>query len=247
MGLFVYPPTQLDTTLLAKEAKQDVMINELEEINLELDAQTTLITATNIKLDDVNSELDAQTVLITSTNTKLDTANSELADINTELDGQTTLITSTNTKLDDVNSELDAQTTLITSTNTKLDDVNTELDSQTALLTTISTNTNNPDVVDMLDTPLLDVSSTNIPGSASNPVEIVATLADDVTEMEVVEDIGEFIGVYTGAVASETLKTILPLGGGRVKLNLASGERISLRSMTTTAITSGNFAINFLK
>jgi len=58
--------------------------------------------------------------------------------------------------------------------------------------------------------------------------------------------IGEYIGLYTGAASSEVLKCVLPLGGGSVKLNLASGERISLRHMKNTAITADFIAINFL-
>ena len=103
------------------------------------------------------------------------------------------------------------------------------------------------DVVDQIDTtPLLDVSSTNIPASASLPVEIVASLAENVTELEVIDDIGEYIGLYTGAASSEVLQTILPLGGGRVKVQLSQSDRVSLRHMKNTAITSDFIAINFL-
>lgn len=103
------------------------------------------------------------------------------------------------------------------------------------------------DVVDQIDTtPLLDTSSTNITASSGNPVEIVASLAADVKKILVVEDTGSFIGIYTGAALSETLKAVLPLGGGEVELQIASGTRISLRAMENTAISSGKIAINFL-
>jgi hypothetical protein len=103
------------------------------------------------------------------------------------------------------------------------------------------------DVVDQIDTtPLLDTSSTNIPGSGSSPVQVVATLAANVKRILVVEDIGEYYGLYTGAAASEVLKCVIPLGGGEVPVEINSGTRISLRSMTTTAISTGKIAINFL-
>lgn len=45
MSIFIYPPTSIDTTGLATEAKQDVMITELQDVNTELDAQTVLLTS----------------------------------------------------------------------------------------------------------------------------------------------------------------------------------------------------------
>ena len=103
------------------------------------------------------------------------------------------------------------------------------------------------DVVDQIDsTPLLDVSSTNIPASASLPVEVVASLAADTHKIQSVEDIGEFIGLYTGAASSEVLKCILPLGGGEIEVEIPAGTRISLRHMKNTAITSDFIALNFI-
>lgn len=45
MSIYVYPPTTIDTAGLATEAKQDVMIGELQDANTELDAQTVLLTS----------------------------------------------------------------------------------------------------------------------------------------------------------------------------------------------------------
>lgn len=101
-------------------------------------------------------------------------------------------------------------------------------------------------VVDQQDTPVIDTSSTNIPDSASLPLEVVASLAASVQQVQSVEDIGEYIGVYTGATAAEVLKAVLPLGGGEVKLEIPAGTRVSLRSMTTSAISVGKIALNFL-
>jgi hypothetical protein len=42
------------------------------------------------------------------------------------------------------------------------------------------------------------------------------------------------------------LAATLPLGGGEVQLRIASGERVSLRSLTASAISVGSIAINFL-
>ena len=86
---------------------------------------------------------------------------------------------------------------------------------------------------------ILDTSTANIP---SGTQLTVATLSNDIYEIQTVEDIGEFIGLYAGS----TLKAILPLGGGTVKINLPSTTVVKLESFSGTAISSGKIAINFL-
>jgi hypothetical protein len=103
-------------------------------------------------------------------------------------------------------------------------------------------------LVDEIDTtPVLDTSVTNIPASSGNPVQVIASLAGDVQKIYPIDDIGEYIGLYTGAALSETLACILPLGGGpTIEITITSGTRISLRAMENTAITSGKIALNFI-
>lgn len=100
-------------------------------------------------------------------------------------------------------------------------------------------------VVDQADGLLVD--ATTIPASSALPLEIVASLAADTIKVQTIEDIGEFIGIYTGAAASEVLQAVLPLGGGEVDLQLSIGDRVSIRNMKNAAITeAGDFAINFI-
>lgn len=100
---------------------------------------------------------------------------------------------------------------------------------------------------DQIDsTPLLDTSSSNIPASSSAPLQVVATSAAIIRKIISVEDIGEFIGVYTGAPASEVLLCVLPLGGGEMEVNIPASTRLSLRNMKNSAITTGFIALNFL-
>ena len=103
-------------------------------------------------------------------------------------------------------------------------------------------------LVDEIDTtPVLDTSVTNIPASSGNPVQVIASLASDVQKIYPIDDIGEYIGLYTGAALSEVLACILPLGGGPpIEITITSGTRISLRAMENTAITSGKIALNFI-
>jgi len=121
------------------------------------------------------------------------------------------------------------------------------VDEITNLGTKIDTLNAGLDVVDQLDAELLSVQVSNIPGNASAPLEVVASLAADVKKIKVVDDIGEYVGLYVGASTFEVLKAILPLGGGDLELNLAAGDRISLRNMKAGTIATDTFmAINFL-
>lgn len=113
-----------------------------------------------------------------------------------------------------------------------------------SLLTSIEGNTSLT-VVSQNDTPLLNTATTNIPASSSTPVEIVFTAVADVKRIISVEDIGEFIGLYSGASLT-TLECILPLGGGEVPIIIPAGTRLGLRNMKNAVINSGFIAINYL-
>ena len=93
--------------------------------------------------------------------------------------------------------------------------------------------------VDFLDSGLVDTSTANI---ASTGTTVVSSLAAACTEIEIQEDIGEFMSLRVGG----TVKAYLPLGGGRVKVSLAATDAVQLFSETGTAISSGKIAINFL-
>lgn len=109
-------------------------------------------------------------------------------------------------------------------------------------------NLNRLDVVDFMDTnPLLDTSSTNIPGSGSAPVTVVASLAADVQKIQVFDTTGEFWGIYSDPAGSPVLECVVGPGSNEtVEVSLASGTAIGLRSLTATAISSGSVTMNFL-
>ena len=101
--------------------------------------------------------------------------------------------------------------------------------------------------VDFLDAGVFDASTgTNIPSTGS--AELVTNLAAACTEIEVVDDIGEFMSLRAegSGGGGYNVKAYLPLGGGRVKVSLAAGDGIKLFSETGTTINSGKIAINFL-
>lgn len=104
------------------------------------------------------------------------------------------------------------------------------------------------DVVDFIDTNnLIDTSSTNIAGSGSSPTQIVASLAADVKKVQFMDTTGAFIGLYTGAAASEVLQAVFGPGSDvTTEVQLTSGQRVSLKRLdSATAISTGIVAINF--
>ncbi|MCC7159821.1 MAG: hypothetical protein IT281_09805 [Ignavibacteria bacterium] len=105
----------------------------------------------------------------------------------------------------------------------------------------------NLDVVDFIDTtPVLDTSVSNITASAGSPLEIVASLAANVKKLRVNDTTGEFVGIYTGAAASEVLQAVAGPGiDGDIEVKMSSGERVSLRNMANSAISVGKILIQF--
>jgi hypothetical protein len=227
MAVYIYPPYQVtvDTGSLATAAKQD--------------QQTALLTT----IDADTGNIATSTA---SADTKLTTTNSSLASIDAKDFATETTLAAVNAKDFATETTLSAINAKITVVDTTGLATSAKQDSQTALLQVISDNTS-LDVVDQLDgSPLLDTSGTNIPASSADPLELVATLAADVKKIISVEDIGSYMGLYTGAALSETLKCVLPLGGGEVEVQIPSGTRVSIRALENTAISSGKIAINFL-
>jgi hypothetical protein len=104
----------------------------------------------------------------------------------------------------------------------------------------ITVNTLTP--IDFLTAGVVDSSTLvgNIPTSGSS---VLVTLAADCKEIEVIDDIGEYMSLR---LTDGTVKAYLPLGGGRVKCNLSTGNAMKLYSETGTTISSGKIAMNFL-
>lgn len=128
-------------------------------------------------------------------------------------------------------------------TNTATNATETTLSALNAKVTAVDTGNvtvNSVTPQDFLDVGLLDSSSTNIPTAG---VQVVASLAANITEIEIVEDIGEFMTLTDG---SDNVLAYLPLGGGRVKVSISSGTALKLASLTGGSISLGSIAINFL-
>ena len=104
----------------------------------------------------------------------------------------------------------------------------------------IEANCIGPEVKDFLDGGVVDSSGTPILVAGTS---VVASLASSCQEIEVVDDIGEYMSIRDGA---GVVLAYLPLGGGRVKVSVASGTNIKLYSEIGSTINVGSIAINFL-
>jgi hypothetical protein len=95
---------------------------------------------------------------------------------------------------------------------------------------------------------VFDASVSSIPGSASSPVQVVASLSAKVYGLQFFDGIGGYVGVYKGASGSETLVCVI--GGGTMGMvefgAIPSGTRISLKSMGSAAITTGTLFVHFM-
>lgn len=143
-----------------------------------------------------------------------------------------------------INTELNSQTTELLAANVELAAINTELNTQTAILTNIESSVGG--VAVFQTSALIDASSTNIPGNASLPLELIASASATVRKIQIVEDIGEYMALYTGPASSEVLLCALPLGGGDVEVAVPAATRISIKALQASAITSANLIINLL-
>ncbi len=100
-----------------------------------------------------------------------------------------------------------------------------------------------------IDSPqILSCNATPIPGSGSSPIQVVASSGVKAAYgVSWIDTTGDWIGLYTGSVGNEVLRTII--GGGvvsAVPVVISANSRVSLRSMTASPITNGEITITFL-
>lgn len=88
---------------------------------------------------------------------------------------------------------------------------------------------------------ILNAAVTPIPGSGSLPLQVIADSGfKSGVAIDYIDTTGEFIGVYTGIIGSETLRCIIGSGqNNRAWSVFAAHSRVSLRSMTVSSITAG--------
>lgn len=100
-----------------------------------------------------------------------------------------------------------------------------------------------------MDAPrVLNASVTSIPGSGSAPLQVVSNIGFKAAyAIDYIDSTGDYIGVYIGPIGFEVLTTII--GGGaitRAYVVIAAQSRVSLRSITSSAITNGYVSCVFM-
>jgi hypothetical protein len=100
-----------------------------------------------------------------------------------------------------------------------------------------------------LDPPqILSAYVTNIPGAGSLPMQVVANSGvRSAYAISYIDTTGDWIGVYLGSSGNERLASII--GGGQVIITpvvIPAHTRVSLRSMSASAITNGSLTMSFL-
>ena len=102
----------------------------------------------------------------------------------------------------------------------------------------------------MIDAPeILTANVTPIPAASGSPIQVVADSGSKAAYgIQWTDTTGDYIGLYTGSVGNEVLRTII--GGGATTafapVVIGAHSRVSLRSMTSSAITNGQIVIIFL-
>ncbi len=91
---------------------------------------------------------------------------------------------------------------------------------------------------------IINTTVTPIPGSGSAPLQVIADSGNkSAVAIDYIDTTGDFIGVYLGKVGQERLLCIIGNGqNSRAWGVFAAHSRVSLRSMTASAITNGTLA-----
>jgi hypothetical protein len=101
--------------------------------------------------------------------------------------------------------------------------------------------------IDLIDgAGFIDASSTNIPGSASAPLQVVAVLASNAKWVQFIDTTGGLIGLYSGGIGTEVLQLVCgPGSDSLIPMAMSAGVRLSIKRLdSTTALSSGLFALN---
>lgn len=104
-------------------------------------------------------------------------------------------------------------------------------------------------VTKFFDSPgFIDASATPIPDSGSSPLQVIADSGPQTSiGIHYNDSTGDFVGVYFGAVGAEKLACII--GNGQTSTawgTIPARSRVSIRSMTTSQITSGKLTASLV-
>ena len=104
-------------------------------------------------------------------------------------------------------------------------------------------------VVDDIDGGAFEVTGAQlIPRSSQPPLQLVANLAADISEIQVVSDIGEFCNLYSDAAGTNKIASMVLTPDETVKVVRPAGSEIYIRAVKDVDIDQpGSFlAMNFI-
>lgn len=92
-------------------------------------------------------------------------------------------------------------------------------------------------------------ASTTIPTSASAPLQVTSSLADECSHIEIYNNTTKDLKLYQGPVGAETILFHIPgmtgaMGNGFIPCKLSKGMRLSLGAADAADITTLNVIIN---
>lgn len=104
-------------------------------------------------------------------------------------------------------------------------------------------------VVDLLDTPVLVTGTVNIPSSNGSVLEVVHSLAGDSRGFYLTNTSTSSINLYVGASGSESQILVIPPSVPMEFMwqSLKVGSRLSVRSSSTSTVTSGSVIMQFFR
>lgn len=104
-------------------------------------------------------------------------------------------------------------------------------------------------IVDFLDAGSMAPTGANaIPGSGSAPLQVVSSLAANVTKIQVIHDIGEFLNIYSDAAGTNLLAHVTLTPDETIDVDIPAGSSIYIRNAKASAIDDANsiISMNFI-
>lgn len=217
------------------------------------DQALTQLTAIAASLVNVESYTDGLEGFTDGIEGLIATTNASLANLETYTDGLETLLATTNTSLAALEGYTDTLEALIAATNASLsalegytDAVETKLDSLIAEVQTMQGYVA-PQTMTSGGQLYVDYSSTNLPGNASNPLELIAALPTEVRTVQLWDTGGVPFELMVGAAAAETRLAVFGPGcDGEFHFVIPAATRVSVRRLdSASALAGGTLCINF--
>lgn len=256
MAVFNWPQQQVTIPGAATEATQLLILAEVEDINTNTadvateakqDTQITAANSTNTKLDTLNAKDFATQTTLAALNTKVTTVNTGAVTISTALPAG-------NNNIGDV--DVASLPSLPAGSNNigDVDVVSSAL--PTGAATEATLNSIYVDIDNALfsgtqgdqNAVYVNYSSTNLPGNASLPLELISALSLTAYYVHPFDTGGAPCELMVGGSGSET--RVLVMGPGvdcSIKVNIGAGERISIRRLdSASALAVGDLSINFI-